>query len=41
VAAVAIGLPKIAFLWHNVVGAVSCVVVGFLVSLTSLTRRND
>jgi solute:Na+ symporter, SSS family len=38
VAAVAIGLPKIAFLWHNVVGAVSCVVVGFLVSLTS---RND
>jgi Na+/proline symporter len=38
VAAVAIGLPKIAFLWHNVVGAVSCVAVGFLVSLTS---RND
>jgi Na+/proline symporter len=38
VAAVAFGYPKIAFLWHNVVGVVSCVVVGFLVSLTSRNR---
>jgi Na+/proline symporter len=31
--AVATWLPKIAFLWHNVVGVVACVLVGVLVSL--------
>jgi hypothetical protein len=31
------GRPDVAFLWHNVIGAVTVVVVGLLVS--SLTRR--
>ena len=33
VAAVATWLPWIAFLWHNVVGVVAVVVVGFVVSV--------
>ena len=32
VAAVNFGRPDVAFLWHNVVGAVTVVVVGLLVS---------
>jgi Na+/proline symporter len=35
VAAVATWLPWIAFLWHNVVGVVAVVVVGFVVSLSA------
>ena len=31
VAAVAFGLPEVSFLWHNVIGAVTVVVVGLLV----------
>jgi solute:Na+ symporter, SSS family len=34
VAAVATWLPKITFLWHNVVGVVAVLVVGFAISLT-------
>ena len=37
VAAVNFGRPEVAFLWHNVIGAVTVVVVGLLVS--SLSRR--
>jgi len=33
VGAVAFGLPKVAFLWHNVIGAVTVVVVGMALSL--------
>ena len=32
VGAVAFGLPKVAFLWHNVIGAVTVVIVGLVVS---------
>lgn len=32
VAAVSFGLPQVAFLWHNVIGAVTVVVVGVLLS---------
>jgi hypothetical protein len=32
VAAVACGAPSVSFLWHNVVGAVTVVVAGMLVS---------
>jgi Na+/proline symporter len=35
VASVSFGLPQVAFLWHNVVGAVTVVVVGMLLSLGS------
>jgi SSS family transporter len=35
VGAVAFGLPQVAFLWHNVIGAVTVVVVGLLVSAFS------
>jgi SSS family solute:Na+ symporter len=39
VGAVATFLPKVAFLWHNVVGVVAVLVVGLLVSLSQ--RRPD
>ncbi len=32
VAAVTFGLPQVAFLWHNIIGAVAVVVVGMLIS---------
>jgi Na+/proline symporter len=35
VAAVSFGLPQIAFLWHNVIGAVTVVVVGVVLSVSS------
>jgi Na+/proline symporter len=35
VGAVNFGAPKVAFLWHNVVGAVTVVIVGMLVSMMS------
>jgi Na+/proline symporter len=35
VGAVAFGLPQVAFLWHNVIGAVTVVVVGLVVSAFS------
>ena len=35
VGAVAFGLPQVAFLWHNVIGAVTVVVVGLLISAFS------
>ena len=35
VGAVSFGLPSVSFLWHNVVGAVTVVVVGSLISLIS------
>ncbi|MBK7594458.1 MAG: sodium:solute symporter [Gemmatimonadetes bacterium] len=38
VASVSFGMPEVSFLWHNVVGAVSVVVVGSLISLV-VTRR--
>jgi len=38
VAAVNFGRPDVAFLWHNVIGAVTVVVVGLLIS--SLSRRS-
>jgi Na+/proline symporter len=37
VAAVNFGLPAVSFLWHNVVGAVTVVVVGLLLSMGSAT----
>ena len=39
VAAVNFGAPSVSFLWHNVVGAVTVVVVGSLVSVGSPQRR--
>jgi SSS family solute:Na+ symporter len=33
VAAVNFGAPSVSFLWHNVIGAVTVVIVGFLISL--------
>ena len=33
VATVSFGLPSVSFLWHNVVGAVTVVVVGMLLSM--------
>jgi Na+/proline symporter len=41
VASVATWLPHIAFLWHNVVGVVSVVVVGMIVSAIAPSRRHD
>ncbi len=39
VAAVSFGAPQVAFLWHNVVGAVTVVVVGMVLSgIGSVTR---
>jgi Na+/proline symporter len=35
VAAVSFGAPEVSFLWHNVIGAVTVVVVGWLVSLAT------
>jgi hypothetical protein len=32
VASVSFGLPEVSFLWHNVIGAVTVVVVGVAVS---------
>ena len=32
VGAVNFGAPKVAFLWHNVIGAVTVVVVGVLIA---------
>jgi len=37
VGAVAFGLPKVAFLWHNVIGAVTVVIVGLVVSAVQRT----
>jgi SSS family transporter len=39
VAAVNFGAPSVSFLWHNVVGAVTVVVVGMLLSMGSGERR--
>jgi SSS family solute:Na+ symporter len=39
VAAVSFGAPEISFLWHNVVGAVTVVVIGMGVSLTMAAKR--
>ena len=39
VAAVSFGLPQVAFLWHNVIGAVTVVVVGLLLSLGDGTQQ--
>jgi SSS family transporter len=39
VAAVNFGLPSISFLWHNVVGAVTVVVVGMLISIAAPGER--
>jgi len=39
VAAVNFGAPRVSFLWHNVVGAVTVVVVGTLLSLTARSGR--
>jgi SSS family transporter len=38
VAAVTFGAPSVSFLWHNVIGAVTVVIVGLLVSLTGRPR---
>ena len=37
VGAVAFGVPKVAFLWHNVIGAVTVVIVGLVVSAVQRT----
>jgi hypothetical protein len=34
VAAVNFGKPSVAFLWHNVIGAVTVVIVGMVISMT-------
>jgi len=39
VAAVNFGAPKVSFLWHNVVGAVTVVLVGTLLSMGAPTQR--
>jgi SSS family solute:Na+ symporter len=39
VATVNFGAPKVSFLWHNVVGAVTVVIVGLLVAMASGDRR--
>lgn len=39
VAAVAFGAPQVSFLWHNVIGAGTVVVVGLALSLGSATER--
>jgi len=41
VAAVAFGAPEVSFLWHNVVGALTVVVVGMALSLGSLGGGSD
>jgi solute:Na+ symporter, SSS family len=41
VASVATWQPQIAFLWHNVVGVVSVIVVGMIVSAIVPSRRHD
>ena len=38
VASVSFGMPEVSFLWHNVVGAVTVVVVGSLISLVVARR---
>jgi len=38
VASVSFGLPQVAFLWHNVVGAVTVVVVGMVLSVSSTSQ---
>jgi solute:Na+ symporter, SSS family len=40
VAAVTFGAPKVSFLWHNVVGAVTVVVVGTALSLGTRPRAD-
>ena len=39
VAAVSFGAPSVSFLWHNVIGAVTVVLVGSLLSLGVDGRR--
>ncbi len=39
VAAVNFGIPEVAFLWHNVIGAVTVFVVGAAISLIARTRQ--
>ena len=41
VLSVAFGLPWVAFLWHNLIGAVAVVVVGMVVSLVERAVRGD
>ena len=41
VAAVNFGAPQISFLWHNVVGAVTVVVVGMAISAMAGSRRGE
>ncbi|HQW66961.1 MAG TPA: sodium:solute symporter [Gemmatimonadales bacterium] len=41
VAAVSFGLPEVSFLWHNVVGAVTVLVVGVLLSVVMPRRPMD
>lgn len=40
VAAVAIGVPQVSFLWHNLIGAAVVVAVGFVLSLGSAPPTN-
>jgi solute:Na+ symporter, SSS family len=40
VLSVAFGIPQVAFLWHNLIGAVVVVVVGMTISYASSSRRN-
>jgi Na+/proline symporter len=41
VAAVSFGMPEVSFLWHNVVGAVTVLVVGFVLSVVMPRRPMD
>jgi hypothetical protein len=39
VGAVNFGIPSVSFLWHNVIGAVTVVIVGGVISSMSATER--
>ena len=39
VGAVNFGAPNVSFLWHNVIGAVTVVVVGMLITRSSASER--
>jgi SSS family transporter len=41
VASVSFGIPEVSFLWHNVVGAVTVLVVGVLISMVAPRRPMD
>jgi hypothetical protein len=41
VAAVTFGAPHVSFLWHNVIGAVTVVLVGVLLSASGGGARRD